>query len=155
MARVQTQDFDMQVEIQKLREGSGLSDDLYSETGAIVSFTGIVRDFLTTERANTNKKLFLEHYPGMTERVLNDIEQQALSRFDIINVCLIHRVGEFKTKDNIVFVAVSSKHRGEAFKACEFIIDVLKTQAPFWKKEGNKWVEAKNEDTQKTNFWLN
>jgi len=148
MARIQTKDFDITEEIKALKENKNI--------GALVTFTGIVRDFLCKKESlkDDSKVFYLEHYPGMTERILNEIERSAEHRFDITQSIIIHRVGKLKTHDNIVFVAASSKHRAEAFNASQFMIDVLKTQAPFWKKEGNNWVEAKEEDIKKTNNWL-
>lgn len=147
MARVQTDDFDIGLENKHLQKGDNI--------GAIVTFTGIVREFLTENRVdNTSETFHLEHYPGMTERVLNDIESQARERFEITTSSIIHRVGTLKVQDNIVFVGAGSKHRTEAFQACQFMIDVLKTQAPFWKKEGPHWVEAKDDDIKQTNTWL-
>jgi len=122
--------------------------------GAIVSFIGQVRDFSDGE---TIKTLTLEHYPGMTEKALESIEEQAKTRWDITDSLIIHRVGTLQPLEQIVFVAVSSAHRGEAFKACEFIMDFLKTQAPFWKKEatnsGERWVEAKLSDDAAQARW--
>ena len=115
--------------------------------GAIVSFIGLVRDMNEGDTINT---LTLEHYPEMTEKALLNIENEAKTRWDIIDSLIIHRIGTLKPLDQIVLVAVTSAHRGEAFHACEFMMDYLKTSAPFWKKEatnqGERWVEAKLTD---------
>lgn len=142
--RVQTEDFDLSQELTSMR----LSGQAKKEgIGAIVSFVGLVRDMNDGDAINM---LTLEHYPGMTEKALQDIELEAKSRWDIIDSLIIHRVGTLQPLDQIVLVAVTSAHRGEAFSACEFIMDFLKTSAPFWKKEstnhGERWVEAKLSD---------
>ncbi len=133
-------DFDLSHEIALLR-----SND--PRVGAVVSFIGTVRDINVGEVVST---LTLEHYPGMTERSLQGIAQQAQERFDIYRCLIIHRVGELAPCDQIVLVAVTSAHRGQAFLACEFVMDYLKTEAPFWKKEqtadGARWVEARETD---------
>ena len=122
--------------------------------GALVSFVGQVRDISDGDTINT---LTLEHYPEMTEKALTSIEDEAKMRWDIIDSLIIHRVGTLKPLDQIVLVAVTSAHRGEAFKACEFIMDYLKTSAPFWKKEvtnqGERWVEAKLADDEAKERW--
>ena len=122
--------------------------------GAIVSFVGLVRDVNDGDTVNT---LTLEHYPEMTEKALAAIENEAKTRWDIIDSLIIHRVGTLKPQDQIVLVVVTSAHRGEAFKACEFIMDYLKTSAPFWKKEatnqGEHWVEAKLTDDAAKARW--
>ncbi len=145
--RVQTADFDVAAELTAMRKAS-------ADIGAVVSFIGQVRDINDGDAVNT---LTLEHYPGMTERALAQIELEAQSRWQISNSLIIHRVGTLKPLDQIVLVAVASAHRGEAFKACEFMMDYLKTQAPFWKKEstpeGERWVEAKNSDDQAQSRW--
>ena len=122
--------------------------------GAVVSFTGYVRDF------NDGKDvagLFLEHYPGMTEKALGSIEQQARERWPLLNVEVIHRVGDLPPGEPIVFVACASAHRQAAFQACEFIMDYLKTRAPFWKREttpdGPLWVEGRHSDQQAAERW--
>ena len=121
--------------------------------GAIVTFTGLVREFA----AGDNTDLFLEHYPAMTEKVLLDIIQQAAQRWNIINVHVIHRIGRLSLGEQIVFVGVNSAHRNDAFSAAEFIMDFLKTEAPFWKKEitaqGEHWVDAKNSDAIAKQKW--
>lgn len=144
---VQTEDFDVAAELAAMRTAS-------ADIGAVVSFIGQVRDINDGDAVNT---LTLEHYPGMTERALEQIEQEAQSRWQISTSLIIHRVGTLKPLDQIVLVAVASAHRGEAFKACEFIMDYLKTQAPFWKKEstpdGERWVEAKISDDEAQSRW--
>lgn len=138
--RVQTEDFDVGAELNKLRRAS-------SSIGAIVSFVGQVRDMNDGDDINA---LTLEHYPAMTESALAQIENEAKTRWKIIDSLIIHRVGTLQPLDQIVLVAASSAHRGEAFYACEFMMDYLKTSAPFWKKEatskGEHWVEAKLSD---------
>ena len=147
--RVQTADFDVATELAAIRTAS-------ADVGAVVSFIGQVRDI---NDGDTVKTLTLEHYPGMTERALEQIETEAKSRWDILNSLIIHRVGTLKPLDQIVLVVVSSAHRSEAFKACEFMMDYLKTQAPFWKKEstpdGERWVEVKSSDDQAQSRWNN
>ena len=144
---VQIEDFDVGAQLNKLRLAS-------PNIGALVSFVGQVRDINDGDSINT---LTLEHYPGMTESALLAIETEAKSRWDIGDSVIIHRVGTLKPQDQIVLVAVVSAHRGEAFKACEFIMDYLKTQAPFWKKEatkqGERWVEAKLSDDLALKQW--
>ena len=145
--RVQTQDFDTGFELSQLRNAR-------KDTGAVVSFIGQVRDF---NEGDAVSQLTLEHYPGMTERALEAIVSHAQSRWDIFDALVIHRVGTLQPMDQIVLVAVSSAHRGEAFKACEFIMDYLKTEAPFWKKEvtsaGERWVDAKLTDDDARERW--
>jgi len=150
MITIQETDFDAQAENQKLI--------IPSQTGALVNFVGLVREFNHTshrDETNKNNTFFLEHYPGMTERVLRDIEASAHNQWDLQNTSIIHRVGYLKPSDQIVYIGVTSAHRKHAFAACEYMIDLLKTQAPFWKKEGNTWVEAKESDTAAANNWLN
>jgi molybdopterin synthase catalytic subunit len=136
---VQREDFDLSLETKNLSGGSGV--------GAVASFVGIVRDVRMT----------LEHYPGMTENALRKIAEEAATRWKVMDCTLIHRYGELAPHDQIVLVAVASAHRGDAFAACEFIIDYLKTQAPFWKKEhraeGAAWVEAKPSDDEAAGRW--
>lgn len=149
--RVQTQDFDAGLEINQLRNAR-------KDTGAVVSFIGQVRDI---NEGDTVSSLTLEHYPGMTEKALEAIVVQAKSRWDIFDALVIHRVGTLQPTDQIVLVAVTSAHRGEAFKACEFIMDYLKTGAPFWKKEAmrfgdktiERWIEAKVSDDEARLRW--
>lgn len=145
--RVQTEDFDAGLELNKLRLAN-------PSIGALVSFVGQVRDMNENETIHT---LTLEHYPEMTEKSLASIENEAKMRWNIIDSLIIHRVGTLKPLDQIVLVAVTSAHRGEAFKACEFIMDFLKTSAPFWKKEatnqGERWVDAKLSDNAAKMRW--
>ena len=145
--RVQQQDFDVGVEVSALRAGR-------LDVGAVASFIGTVRDL--NEGAGVSS-MTLEHYPGMTERSLEDICAQARQRWDIFDALVVHRHGELAPGDQIVLVAVTSAHRGEAFAACEFIMDYLKTQAPFWKKErtpqGARWVEAREADDAAAARW--
>lgn len=145
--RVQTEDFDAGLELNKLRLAN-------PSIGALVSFVGQVRDVNDGDAINT---LTLEHYPEMTEKALTAIENEAKTRWNIIDSLVIHRVGTLKPLDQIVLVAVTGAHRGEAFKACEFIMDFLKTGAPFWKKEatsqGERWVEAKLSDDAAKARW--
>ena len=123
MISVQTQDFSLADEYQLLSEGTS--------AGAVVTFVGKVRDF---NQGDEVQGLSLEHYPGMTEKALTEIVEQAKQRWSLLQVRVIHRVGDLELGDQIVFVGVSSAHRGDAFDACEFIMDYLKTKAPFWKK---------------------
>ena len=145
---VQTEDFDVAAALASMRlAGQG-------KVGAMVNFIGLVRD---VNDGDTISTLTLEHYPDMTEKALQAIENEAKNRWDIIDSLIIHRVGTLKPLDQIVLVAVSSAHRGDAFKACEFMMDFLKTQAPFWKKEvtkqGERWVEAKLSDDDAQTRW--
>jgi molybdopterin synthase catalytic subunit len=139
---IQTDDFSVADEHQALRDAS-------TQIGAIVTFTGLVREF-TQSNENT---LYLEHYPTMTEKVLMQIIQHACQRWEIKNVRIIHRIGHLSCGDQIVFVGVNSAHRSAAFLAGEFIMDFLKIDAPFWKKEGGLWLEAKQSDEQAKNKW--
>jgi molybdopterin synthase catalytic subunit len=145
--RVQTEDFDLTTEMAELRAG-------FPKIGAVVSFVGTVRDLNEGEQV---AEMELEHYPGMTEKALVDIVTQARARWDLFDALIIHRVGPLKPLDQIVLVAVTSAHRGEAFAACEFIIDYLKIQAPFWKKEqtpqGARWVDARVSDDVAMQKW--
>jgi molybdopterin synthase catalytic subunit len=144
---VQIEDFDVGVQLNKLRLAS-------PRIGAVVSFVGQVRDI---NDGDSISALTLEHYPGMTESALKAIEAEAKLRWDILDSLIIHRLGLLQPLDQIVLVAVVSAHRGEAFKACEFIMDFLKTQAPFWKKEttphGERWVDAKLSDDLAIKQW--
>jgi len=146
--RVQTEDFDLSREIERLREGDG-------RVGAVVSFVGTVRDL---NEGATVSEMELEHYPGMTEKALEDIVAQARSRWALFGVLVLHRVGPLQPLDQIVLVACASAHRGEAFAACEFIMDYLKTDAPFWKKEqtpqGARWVDARASDDSAKAKWV-
>lgn len=144
---VQTNDFDLSTEVNQLRKDN-------PAIGAIVSFVGVVRDM---NEGSCVSAMELEHYPGMTEQSLKEIMQQASLRWKIIDARIIHRIGQLSPQDQIVLVAVASAHRGEAFAACEFIMDYLKTKAPFWKKEstenGERWVDARESDDVATNKW--
>jgi molybdopterin synthase catalytic subunit len=145
--RIQEEDFDLSREVAQLRAGN-------AKVGAIVTFVGTVRDL---NEGAAVAEMELEHYPGMTEQSIQAIIDQARQRWPIYGALVIHRVGPLKPKDQIVLVAVTSPHRGEAFSACEFIIDYLKTEAPFWKKEqtpeGGRWVDARNSDDQALRKW--
>lgn len=147
--RIQEADFDLTAEIKALRK-----DD--PRVGAVVTFVGTVRDMNDGSQV---KGMTLEHYPGMTERALEEIITQARGRWDIYKTLVIHRVGPLLPEDQIVLVAVTSAHRGEAFAACEFIMDYLKTAAPFWKKEetpeGGRWVDARVTDDAAMARWKN
>ena len=145
--RIQENDFDISTEIAALRKGD-------PRVGAVASFVGTVRDINDGSQV---KGMTLEHYPGMTEKALEEIIAQAKSRWDIYNTLVIHRVGPLLPEDQIVLVVVTSAHRGEAFAACEFIMDYLKTAAPFWKKEdtpnGARWVDARVSDDAALERW--
>lgn len=145
--RIQEKDFDLSAEIAALRKGD-------PRVGAVVSFLGTVRDM---NEGSQVKGMTLEHYPGMTEKALQEILDQAKARWDIYQTLVIHRVGPLLPEDQIVLVAVTSAHRGEAFAACEFIMDYLKTAAPFWKKEdtpeGARWVDARVTDEVALSKW--
>jgi molybdopterin synthase catalytic subunit len=140
LVKVQSEDFDIGTEIARLRAGN-------PKIGAVASFIGLVRDI---NDGSAIAGMTLEHYPGMTESALETIVEEARGRWDIIDVVLIHRVGSLQPTDQIVLVVVAGAHRGDAFAACEFIMDYLKTRAPFWKKEttaaGERWVEARISD---------
>ena len=147
LIRVQENDFDVSTEIAALRKGD-------PRVGAVVTFLGTVRDLNDGSQV---KEMTLEHYPAMTEKALEEIVAQAKSRWDIYQALVIHRVGPLLPEDQIVLVAVTSAHRGEAFAACEFIMDYLKTAAPFWKKEetpdGGRWVDARVTDEAAMARW--
>ncbi len=147
MVRVQHEDFDLGLEIARLRAG-------LSEAGAVAAFLGTVRDIHGEERV---EGLELEHYPGMTERALEEIEARARARWPLLGVLVIHRVGPLRPQEQIVLVAVASRHRQAAFEACEYIMDYLKTRAPFWKKEdtpqGPRWVDARESDFDAARRW--
>jgi len=147
VVRVQSEDFDVAREIAALRGRD-------TRVGAVAAFIGLVRDVNDAAAVST---LSLEHYPGMTEKALGGIVAEAKARWRIYDATVIHRIGELQPADQIVLVAVSSAHRGEAFAACEFIMDYLKTRAPFWKKEqtpaGERWVEARASDDEAAARW--
>ncbi len=144
---IQTQDFDLNAEVAKLRQ-----DD--ARVGAVCAFVGTVRD---RNDGLTVSTMELEHYPGMTEKSIEDMIDEAFRRFDIFGARVVHRVGLLQPMDQIVLVAVTSAHRGESFQACEFLMDYLKTQAPFWKKEetaeGARWVDARVSDDAALARW--
>jgi len=144
---IQTGDFDLSAEVAALRRGDG-------GVGAVCTFVGTVRDHSGGESVATME---LEHYPGMTEKAIEGMIDEACRRFDIRGVRVIHRVGLLQPADQIVLVAVTSAHRGESFQACEFLMDYLKTQAPFWKKEltpeGARWVDARAADDAALARW--
>jgi molybdopterin synthase catalytic subunit len=147
IVRVQEADFDTGLELDALTRGR-------RDVGALASFVGLVRD--TNAGANVSA-MTLEHYPGMTERALESICAQAHARWDLIDTLVIHRVGALQPGDRIVLVGVSSAHRGDAFAACEFVMDYLKTRAPFWKREdtpqGSRWVKARASDDAAADKW--
>ncbi len=147
MIQVQQQAFSVGEESELLTHGS-------ASEGALVTFTGMVRDFCDDK---TIRSLFLEHYPGMTEKSLLEIESQARNRWQLGEVKIIHRVGLIYAGEPIVFVGVTSAHRKDAFEAAQFIMDLLKNKAPFWKKEnapdGSHWVEAKQSDKEAGERW--
>lgn len=151
---VQTTDFDVATEYCHLSQHSDQHSDQHSANGAIVTFVGLVRDFNAGVDVNG---LILEHYSGMTEKVLAEIASTAASRWPLTRIRIIHRVGELSLASQIVFVGVASAHRAAAFAGCEYIIDQLKTQAPFWKKEmtkqGARWVSARLSDQQRADQW--
>ena len=145
--RVQTADFDVGVELASLTAGR-------ADVGAVASFVGLVRDANDGHRI---RGMTLEHYPGMTEKALEEICREACARWNLLDTLVIHRVGPLEPGERIVLVGVSSAHRGEAFAACEFIMDYLKTRAPFWKREetpeGARWVEARSSDDEAAQRW--
>jgi molybdopterin synthase catalytic subunit len=146
--RVQLQPLDALAEVAPVFAGNAAA-------GGVVSFVGLMRDF---NQGDPVAAMTLEHYPGMTEKALHAIVDEAVDRWQLQGVRLIHRVGEVRPQDPIVLVAVASAHRGDAFRACEFIIDYLKTRAPFWKREqtadgGSRWVEARSSDDRAAADW--
>ena len=147
---IQSADFDVAQEIAALRAGD-------HRVGAVCSFIGTVRDKSTPSSVPTIQSMELEHYPGMTERSIEAMIDVAHQRFDIFGARVVHRVGLLQPADQIVLVAVTSAHRGESFQACEFLMDYLKTQAPFWKKEataeGAHWVDARVSDDAALARW--
>ena len=144
---VQTETFDLGVEVDAMRAGR-------TDIGAVASFVGLARDM---NDGSGVAAMTLEHYPGMTEKALARLVDDACVRWPLLDVTVIHRVGRLLPGDPIVLVAVAASHRGEAFAACEFIMDYLKTQAPFWKKEetpeGDRWVEARASDDTAAARW--
>ena len=145
--RITTQDFNLADEIASLRAG-------HAGVGAVCSFIGTVRD--RNDGSNVSS-MALEHYPGMTEKAIEAMIDEAIKRFDIFGARVVHRVGLLQPQDQVVMVAVTSSHRGDSFKACEFLMDYLKTQAPFWKKEqtpeGARWVDARTTDDAALARW--
>ena len=148
MIRVQREDFDVGVELERLTAGN-------HRIGGIASFIGLVRDMGGTDRISA---LTLEHYPGMTERKLAEIEAEAHRRWPLDAILIIHRHGRLEPGERIVLVATASPHREAALAACQFLIDWLKTDAPFWKSEetpaGERWVEARREDDAARERWM-
>jgi molybdopterin synthase catalytic subunit len=144
---VRSEAFDLGAEVDAMRQGR-------TDIGAVASFVGLARDM---NEGSGVAAMTLEHYPGMTEKALGRLVDEAKSRWALLDVTLIHRIGRLLPGDPIVLVAVASSHRGEAFAACEFIMDYLKTQAPFWKKEatpaGERWVEARASDDAAAARW--
>ena len=144
---IQTGDFSLSEEIERLRAND-------KRVGAVCSFIGTVRD--RNDGLNVSS-MELEHYPGMTEKAIEAMIDQALKRFDIFGARVVHRIGLLQPLDQVVMVAVTSAHRGESFKSCEFLMDYLKTQAPFWKKEvtpeGARWVDARVTDDAALAKW--
>ena len=145
--RIQHDDFDAGAEAARLRAGN-------PRIGAVASFVGVARDRNDGAAVAT---LTLEHYPGMTERAIEAIVDQAKARWQVIDILVIHRIGTLRPLDQIVLVVVTSSHRGDAFAACEFVMDYLKTEAPFWKKEvtpdGSRWVDARESDEAARGRW--
>jgi molybdopterin synthase catalytic subunit len=145
--RIQNEDFDVSREIAQLRSGN-------PQIGAVASFIGVVRDLNDGDRV---AEMTLEHYPGMTEKAIEQIIAQAKVRWEVYDALVIHRIGRLAPLDQIGLVVVTSAHRGDAFAACEFIMDYLKTQAPFWKKEktldGARWVDARASDDAAAERW--
>ena len=145
--RIQCGPFDPAAELEALRAGN-------PAIGAVVTFLGLMRDLNEGERVEA---MALEHYPGMTEKALMAIAEEAARRWSLDRVRILHRVGALAPQEPIVLVAVTSAHRGDAFRACEFLIDYLKTRAPFWKKEstssGDHWVEARETDGAAADRW--
>lgn len=147
VVRVQVQDFDVAAEYAALRGNA--------QVGAVALFVGLVRDFGDSAQV---RGMCLEHYPGMTESVLTSLITEARGRWPLTDVCIVHRVGELAPADQIVFVGVSSAHRDAAFAACEYLMDFLKTRAPFWKRETDaagvsRWVEQKGTDVSRESRW--
>jgi len=145
--RIQHEDFDAGAEIGRLRAGD-------PRVGAVASFVGVARD---RNDGAAVSSLVLEHYPGMTEKAIEAIVNQAKARWSVFEILVIHRIGELKPLEQIVLVVVTSSHRGDAFAACEFVMDYLKTEAPFWKKEttpaGERWVDARGSDELARRRW--
>jgi len=147
MIKVQREDFDIGAELARLTDGN-------TKVGGLASFVGLVRDLADQGAVSA---MTLEHYPGMTESAIRKIVDEAAGCWQVMDCAVIHRFGDLEPNDQIVLVAVASSHRGDAFAACEFIMDYLKTQAPFWKKEhhagGASWVDARSTDDQAAERW--
>jgi len=155
MISVQTEDFNVEAEYTALRHQAG-------DAGAIVLFTGLVRELYGAETEESDdsdrtQRLFLEHYPGMTEKQLEAISQQASKRWPLLGVRILHRVGELYPGDQIVLVATASRHRQAAFESADFIMDFLKSRAPFWKKQTSqsesRWIESRESDIDALKRW--
>lgn len=150
---IQTQAFDANQLINQLQQ------DSISQAGAYVYFVGMVRDYVAADASkHRTKSLYLEHYPGMCEREIQNICNYAQSKWQVYGIRVVHRVGELGLGEPIVFIGVASTHRTNAFRACEYVIDALKTRAPFWKRESLRtgeqfWVEQTNQDRAKTAQW--
>ncbi len=147
MVRIQREDFDAGAEIARLRAGD-------ARIGAVASFVGVARD---RNDGSLVSAMMLEHYPGMTEKAIEAIVERARSRWPVFEVLVIHRIGELRPLEQIVLVVAAAAHRGDAFAACEFVMDYLKTEAPFWKKEstpdGDRWVDARESDEAARGRW--
>ena len=145
--RIQSEAFDVGAEIDRLRRSS-------TRIGAIASFVGVVRDL--NDEADVHA-MALEHYPGMTERAIEEIVQEAMERWSLIDASVVHRFGRLEPQEAIVLVVTASAHRHQAFHACEFVMDYLKTRAPFWKKEstpqGERWVASRGSDEEAARRW--
>jgi len=152
MISIQQADFEISQEYSQLRQSAG-------DAGAIVTFTGLVREMYQTGASDKTETLTLEHYPGMTEKCLEDIVAQANSRWQLLATRVIHRVGELQAGDQIVFVGTASAHRQHAFESAQFIMDYLKSEAPFWKKQktsdDSHWVESRGSDAEAIARWKN
>ncbi len=148
--RVQTEDFDLGAEYRRLCAAA-------PDAGAVVTFSGLVREFYDADSGDEVRALRLEHYPGMTEKSIGDIVAKARQRWDLLAVRVVHRVGELRPGDQIVFAGVAGRHRGETFAAANFIMDYLKSEAPLWKKqltrEGAEWVRVRDSDLQAVRRW--
>lgn len=148
--RVQLEDFDLGAEVKAIAR----NPENGAKIGAVASFIGLVRDINDGAQVGA---MTLEHYPGMTEKALEKILAEARSRWNVLDCTILHRIGELRPGDQIVLVVVASGHRGDAFAACEFLMDYLKTRAPFWKKEqtreGARWVEAREADDKAAERW--
>ncbi|MGH1406071.1 MAG: molybdenum cofactor biosynthesis protein MoaE [Rhodomicrobiaceae bacterium] len=156
--RIQTEDFDITKEINLLKQER--SKQGKQDVGAIVTFTGTVRDMAKKDKASKTQisSMSLEHYPGMTEKELSDISEEANKRWPLLGTTIIHRIGELAPGDNIVLVITLSSHRHAAFEAADFLMDFLKSKAPFWKKEqplegDANWVDARDSDKQALSRW--